>query len=116
MIETRLKIAVFIDFDNIEIGVKTTLGSHFDAGAVLDPELLTALRARVAAGDADGAARLVSTLDLFAFSGTPAEVAGQANALFEAGARRVEFGSPHGLDEPEGVDLLAREVLPRLRE
>jgi uncharacterized LabA/DUF88 family protein len=34
--EPRLKIAVFIDFDNIEIGVKTTLGSHFDAGAVLE--------------------------------------------------------------------------------
>jgi len=34
--ETKLKIAVFIDFDNIEIGVKTTLGSHFDAGAVLE--------------------------------------------------------------------------------
>jgi hypothetical protein len=34
--ETKLKIAVFIDFDNIEIGVKTTLGTHFDAGAVLD--------------------------------------------------------------------------------
>ena len=36
MAETKLKIAVFIDFDNIEIGVKTTLGSHFDAGAVLE--------------------------------------------------------------------------------
>ncbi len=34
--ETKLKIAVFIDFDNIEIGVKTTLGTHFDAGAVLE--------------------------------------------------------------------------------
>jgi uncharacterized LabA/DUF88 family protein len=34
--DTKLKIAVFIDFDNIEIGVKTTLGSHFDAGAVLE--------------------------------------------------------------------------------
>jgi uncharacterized LabA/DUF88 family protein len=34
--ETRLKIAVFIDFDNIEIGVKTTLGQHFDVGAVLE--------------------------------------------------------------------------------
>lgn len=34
--DTRLKIAVFIDFDNIEIGVKTTLGSHFDVGAVLE--------------------------------------------------------------------------------
>ena len=32
----RLNIAVFIDFDNIEIGVKNTLHEHFDAGVVLD--------------------------------------------------------------------------------
>jgi uncharacterized LabA/DUF88 family protein len=32
----RLNIAVFIDFDNIEIGVKTTLGQQFDAGAILE--------------------------------------------------------------------------------
>jgi uncharacterized LabA/DUF88 family protein len=31
-----LKIAVFIDFDNVEIGVKTTLGLQFDVGAVLE--------------------------------------------------------------------------------
>jgi uncharacterized LabA/DUF88 family protein len=31
-----LKIAVFIDFDNIEIGVKTTLSAMFDVGAVLE--------------------------------------------------------------------------------
>ena len=36
MPDSRLKIAVFIDFDNIEIGVKTTLGGHFDVGAVLE--------------------------------------------------------------------------------
>ena len=36
MTESRLKIALFIDFDNIEIGVKTTLGGHFDVGAVLE--------------------------------------------------------------------------------
>ncbi len=34
--EQRLKIAVFIDFDNIEIGVKTTLNQSFDIGAVLE--------------------------------------------------------------------------------
>src|SRR4051812_32203171 len=32
----RLNIAVFIDFDNIEIGVKTTLGQQFDVGVILD--------------------------------------------------------------------------------
>jgi uncharacterized LabA/DUF88 family protein len=31
-----LKIAVFIDFDNIEIGVKTTLGQTFDVAAILE--------------------------------------------------------------------------------
>src|SRR5471032_955692 len=32
----RLNIAVFIDFDNIEIGVKQTLGQQFDVGIILD--------------------------------------------------------------------------------
>ena len=36
MADTRLKIAVFIDFDNIEIGVKSTLGVQFDIGVVLE--------------------------------------------------------------------------------
>jgi uncharacterized LabA/DUF88 family protein len=34
--QDRLNIAVFIDFDNIEIGVKTTLGQQFDIGTTLD--------------------------------------------------------------------------------
>src|SRR4051795_11416077 len=34
--EDKLKIAVFIDFDNIEIGVKSTLQREFDVAAVLD--------------------------------------------------------------------------------
>jgi len=34
--ETRHRIAVFIDFDNVEIGVKSTLGGQFDIGLVLE--------------------------------------------------------------------------------
>jgi uncharacterized protein (TIGR00288 family) len=34
--DKQLKIAVFIDFDNIEIGVKSTLQRDFDVAAVLD--------------------------------------------------------------------------------
>jgi uncharacterized LabA/DUF88 family protein len=34
--QERVNIAVFIDFDNIEIGVKTTLGEHFDIGVILE--------------------------------------------------------------------------------
>jgi 5,10-methylenetetrahydromethanopterin reductase len=46
-------------------------------------------------------------LDEFAFAGSPARIAEHANALFEAGADRVEFGTPHGEDERRGVELLA---------
>src|SRR5690348_12726683 len=34
--EQKLKIAVFVDFDNIEIGVKSTLHREFDVAAELD--------------------------------------------------------------------------------
>ena len=36
MTDQRLRLAVFIDFDNIEIGVKNTLNASFDAGIVLE--------------------------------------------------------------------------------
>src|SRR4029078_1045287 len=36
MPEPRLKLAVFIDFDHIEIGVKNTLNAQFDIGFVLE--------------------------------------------------------------------------------
>jgi 5,10-methylenetetrahydromethanopterin reductase len=55
-------------------------------------------------------------LDLFAFAGEPARVVELAERLFVAGADRVEFGTPHGIDEARGVELLAREVAPALRE
>jgi len=47
-------------------------------------------------------------LHRFAFAGTPAEVAAQAEAVFEAGALRVDFGIVHGFE------LLCREVVPAL--
>jgi len=34
--EERLKLAVFVDFDNIQIGVKETLGKEFDVSLVLE--------------------------------------------------------------------------------
>jgi 5,10-methylenetetrahydromethanopterin reductase len=103
----RRRVAMYLD-----------VVAALDKTVALDPEVLSALGARIAAHDVHGAARLISdeTLDLFAFAGTPEQVAGQARRLFEAGAQRVEFGSPHGLDERAGVDLLAREVVPRLRD
>lgn len=54
-------------------------------------------------------------LDRFVFAGTPEEVAEHARRLFEAGAARVEFGTPQGRTTPGGVELLADRVLPLLR-
>jgi uncharacterized protein (TIGR00288 family) len=34
--QERVNIAVFVDFDNIEIGVRTTLNEHFDIGIILE--------------------------------------------------------------------------------
>src|SRR4026209_1393186 len=34
--QDRPTVAVFIDFDNIEMGVKSPLGENFDVGAILD--------------------------------------------------------------------------------
>ncbi|GAA4334208.1 hypothetical protein GCM10023162_38100 [Klenkia terrae] len=53
-------------------------------------------------------------LDLFAFSGTPEQVAVQAQLLVDAGASRVEFGTPHGLTDDRGVELIGTRVLPLL--
>ena len=63
----------------------------------------------------DGGPISDEVLDRFAMAGTPEQVAAQARALFEAGARRVEFGSPHGLTADEGIRLLGERVLPQLR-
>ena len=54
-------------------------------------------------------------LDRFVIAGTPEEVAAHAGRLLDAGAKRVEFGTPQGLTSSRGVELLCDRVLPRLR-
>lgn len=55
-------------------------------------------------------------LDRFCIAGTPDEVAAHAERLFEAGAARVEFGTPQGTTTREGVSLLCDHVLPLLQD
>jgi 5,10-methylenetetrahydromethanopterin reductase len=43
-------------------------------------------------------------------------VAEHVAAVFEAGANRVEFGSPHGRTDVYGVELIGKKVLPAVRE
>jgi 5,10-methylenetetrahydromethanopterin reductase len=51
----------------------------------------------------------------FTLAGTPADVAAQTAALIEAGASRVEFGTPQGRTTEAGIALLSSGVLPLLR-
>ena len=88
-----------------------------DPTVAIPPENLTQMANFVLHGDINAAAALVpdDILDRFAFSGTPAQIASQATALFAAGATRVEFGTPHGLTGAEGIRLLGEQVLPAIR-
>ena len=81
------------------------------------PEELAAIQSFVAANDLESAVRALpdALLRRFAFCGSPAAVARQAGEILDAGAARVEFGSPHGLDELHGLELIGRQVLPYLR-
>jgi 5,10-methylenetetrahydromethanopterin reductase len=74
------------------------------------------VRRLVDAGAREAAGRLIpdDVLEKLAFAGTPEQVARQAAELFEAGAGRIEFGTPHGLTPRRGVELLAGRVLPEL--
>jgi 5,10-methylenetetrahydromethanopterin reductase len=100
-----------------EVAMYVDVVGALDPTTELDPELLRRIGERVAEHDHVGGGALISddVLRRFAFAGTPAEVAAQVEAIFDAGALRVDFGTPHGIDERRGVELLCREVLPRLR-
>ena len=89
-----------------------------DHSLAIEPELLARLKAATDAYDFERAGSYISDdlLQRLAFAGTPDQVASQAAALFEAGARRVEFGTPHGLTTAQGLRLLGEQVLPALCE
>lgn len=79
-----------------------------------DPEWLADIQAAAGRGDYDYISTRISDdlLDRFAFAGNPQDMIRQVEKLIEAGASRVEFGTPHGLDSAEGIRLLGEQVLP----
>ena len=91
---------------------------YFPVVAELDPTLevprglVDDVRRLVDAGEREAAGKLIpdDLLDRLAFAGTPEQVARRAAALFDAGASRVEFGTPHGLTPRRGIELLAARV------
>jgi len=102
----RRKVALYI---GVIADLDPTLG--------VEPDRLDRIRAAAAQYDFVAAARDIpdALLARLALAGTPDDVAAQADALYAAGVKRVEFGTPHGLSEDEGVRLLGEIVLPALR-
>lgn len=100
-----------------EVALYLPVVAQLDRSLEIDPEMLRGIQNAAAVYDFERAAAYISDglLRRFAFAGTPDEVAQQAAELFEAGARRIEFGTPHGLTTEEGLRLLGERVLPALR-
>jgi|GEM_PF-144165 len=100
-----------------EVAMYLAVVAGLDPTVSLPPGLISRVRALVRAGDHAAAGALIpgDVLDLFAFSGTPDHVAALARRVVDAGADRVDFGTPHGLTDAEGVALLGSQVLPQLR-
>ena len=100
-----------------EVAMYLAVVAELDPTVELPEDLVKRVGDLVDAGEDEAAGRLIpdDVLDRFAFSGTPEQVAAQAQALIDAGVRRVEFGTPHGLTDERGVDLLGSAVLPLLR-
>ena len=53
-------------------------------------------------------------LDRFCIAGTPERVAERVVELWEAGADRVELGTPQGRTPLAGLELVCERVLPLL--
>ncbi len=89
-----------------------------DTTLTIEPELINRLKSLSNAGDKDGAAALISDelLDCFAFSGNAGDIIAHTHRLFEAGAQRVEFGTPHGISPAEGIRILGEKVIPTLHQ
>lgn len=100
-----------------EVALYLPVVAKLDPTVTVEPALLQRLSEAAARYDYAEAAALVSDelLARFAFAGTPAEIAAHAQALFAAGADRVEFGTPHGRTPETGLRLLGEAVLPALR-
>lgn len=93
--------------------------SKLDATLEIDPELMARVQELVNAGDEDGAAQLIpdAILDRFIFAGSPADIIEHCGRLYDAGAQRIELGTPHGVSEAaSGIRLIGELVIPALGE
>lgn len=101
-----------------EVAAYVDVVAGLDETVDVDPALQTRLHDLVEQGRLDDAGALLpdDLLDRFALAGTPEQVAEQTVGLLAAGAGRVEYGTPHGVDGGAGIRLLGERVLPRVRQ
>jgi 5,10-methylenetetrahydromethanopterin reductase len=99
-----------------EVAMYLAVVAELDPTVSLDGRLVADIGQLVAQGAPDRAADLIDddVLDRFAFSGDPARVAHHAQRLIDAGVGRVDFGTPQGLTDQHGIELLVEQVIPRL--
>ena len=92
--------------------------SRLDPTVEMDPELMARVQTHVQAGEDDQAARLIpdNILERFAFAGNPADIIRQCEGLFDAGADRIELGTPHGVQRAAaGIHLIGQKIIPALK-
>jgi 5,10-methylenetetrahydromethanopterin reductase len=100
-----------------EVAMYLAAIGELDPTVEIPADLIDAVREKSDAGDHAAAGALIpdDLLDLFAFSGTPEQVAAQAQGLIDAGVDRIDFGTPHGTTDLGGIELIGREVVPLLK-
>ena len=100
-----------------EMALYLPVVAPLDPTVAVEPELLERIERLVREDGVEAAGRQISDdlVQKFALAGTPAEITEQCLALFHAGATRVEFGTPHGVETAAGLRLLGREVVSLVR-
>ncbi len=99
-----------------EVAMYLGVVAELDPTVEVPADVLAELKQYVSSGGHHAIDALIpdDLLDRFAFSGTPEQVAEQAQRLIDAGVSRVEFGTPHGRTAARGIELLGTRVLPLL--
>lgn len=87
-----------------------------DPTVSVEPEQMARIQRYVEQESFDEAAALISDdlLERFAFAGNAQDIIEHCERLFDAGTRRIEFGTPHGLQSATGIRILGEQVLPAL--
>ena len=100
-----------------EVAMYIGVVGRMDPTESVDTEEIAAVEEAVSRGDLESAGSALSeeTLRRFCCYGTPDDICEQMKVLFDAGLDLFEFGTPHGVDENEGIRLLGEAVLPNFR-